>query len=103
MNKRNKKHNSLTVWCRIAYIFPILSVAVGILLLNIYPMLGFRWPLIAILVIINALLLLGLVLAKLKHMKKTQILLIVLSCLFGIGVCACDYLYFVRFGKGNIS
>ena len=110
MNKRNKKHNSLTVWCRIAYIFPILSVAVGILLLNIYPMLGFRWPLIAILVIINALLLLGLVLAKLKHMKKTQILLIVLSCLFGIGVCACDYLYFqtihtmstISTGKGDI-
>lgn len=100
----------MTIWTKLAYIFPSIAVAIGVILLNIYPMLGFRWYLIALLIVFLAFILTTLTLTHVKKMKKTHIFLIVLAFIFGLAICGCDYIYYrtihtmstISTGKGDI-
>lgn len=96
MNKKKtlKKRNSLEIGQLIAYVFPCLMILIGTILLNLYPMFGFRWYIIIFLIIIYLMLASLSTLFKIKKMQKSQIAAIVFSILFGLGVTFCDYLYF---------
>ncbi len=77
-----------------AYILPILSCLVGVGLLIYYPLLGFRFQLVALVLVLLAIFLVAMQLAYRKHKRVVLYVFMVLSVLYGLGITYCDYIFY---------
>ena len=94
--KQNKWKKFLLILSTIiTYIYPTVALAIGAYLLITNPMLEqFNVYIISILTLLLLLVVISLTLAIKKKSVKRQIITIVLGILLGIGITACDVLYY---------
>lgn len=93
MNKKTKK-TIFKIFHIFAYILPILSCLIGVGLLIFYPLLGFRFQLIALIVVLLAIFLVSMQLSYWKNKRPILIAFMVISIIYGLGIAYCDYIFY---------
>lgn len=95
MKKIDWKQVTLNIFTIITYLFPAISLGIGSYLLISNPLLEkFNGYIIGLLAILVLLVVICLTLFIKKKSKKGQIITIVLGMILGIGITACDVLYY---------